>query len=82
MKINKESILANLSKMPYNPRYLDHKYHQYTYPIQNPNTRVMILKLKAVLGQSKFYFTGRFADWEYYHMDVAIGAAMDLCKAI
>ena len=29
-----------------------------------------------------FYLTGRFADWEYYNMDVAMGAAMDLCKMI
>ena len=25
-----------------------------------------------------FYFTGRFADWEYYNMDIAMGAAMDM----
>lgn len=42
----------------------------------------MIHSLKAYLTQSNFYFTGRFADWEYYNMDVAMGAAMDLCKTI
>lgn len=34
-----------------------------------------IEKLEAI-------YSGRFADWEYYNMDVAIGAAMDLSKAI
>ncbi len=56
--------------------------NRYTYPIQNAHTREMIRKLKTELASASFYFTGRFADWEYYNMDVAIGAAMDLCKTI
>ena len=42
----------------------------------------MIKSLKDALALSGFYFTGRFADWEYYNMDVAMGAAMDLVKKI
>ena len=42
----------------------------------------MIHNLKDALSPYGFYFTGRFADWEYYNMDVAMGAAMDLCKKI
>ena len=42
----------------------------------------MIKNLKADLAPAGFYFTGRFTDWEYYNMDVAIGAAMDLCKTL
>ena len=38
----------------------------------------MILDLKDTLSPYGFYFTGRFADWEYYNMDVAMGAAMDM----
>lgn len=79
-EISKEDILDNLSRIPLNPKYLDHQYNKYTYPIQDANTRGMIKSLKGVLAPSGFYFTGRFADWEYYNMDVAIGAAMDLCK--
>ncbi len=80
--ISKEDILDNLSRIPLNPKYLDHKYNQYTYPIQDANTRDMIKNLKATLVPFDFYFTGRFADWEYYNMDVAIGASMDLCNKI
>lgn len=80
--IGKEDILANLAKMPLNPSYITHKYNKYTYPIQHADTRKLIKQLKEKLASSKFYFTGRFADWEYYNMDVAIGAAMDLCKKI
>lgn len=80
--INKEDILENLKRIPLNPKYLDHKFNKYTYPIQDVNTRTMINKLKKETSLSNFYFTGRFADWEYYNMDVAIGAAMDLCKTL
>ena len=80
--IKKEEIFDNLSKIPLHPKYLDHQYNQYTYPIQDANTRGMIKQLKAVLAPYQFYFTGRFADWEYYNMDVAMGAAMDVSKDI
>ena len=75
-EISKEDILENLKRIPLNPKYLDHNYNQYTYPIQDANTRTMIKSLKENLAQEGFYFTGRFADWEYYNMDVAIAAAM------
>lgn len=78
--INKDEILDNLSQIPLNPVYIDHKYNQYTYPIQDANTRHMIHDIKAILAPNGFYFTGRFADWEYYNMDVAMGAAIDLIK--
>lgn len=81
-EISKEDILYNLSRIPLHPKYLDHKYNKYTYPIQDANTRGLIKQLKADLTLHGFYFTGRFADWEYYNMDVAIAAAMDTCKMI
>lgn len=81
-EISKEDIIDNLKHIPLHPRYITHQYNQYTYPIQNANTRSMIQKLKSKLLPYGFYFTGRFADWEYYNMDVAIGAAMDLTSNI
>lgn len=80
-EIDKDGILDNLTRMPLHPKYIDHKYNQYTYPIQDHNTRRMVKDLKAELAQIGFYFTGRFADWEYYNMDAAIGAAMDMINA-
>lgn len=81
-EINKEDILKNLKRIPFNPKYIDHKYNKYTYPIQNANTRTIIKDLKSVLALYDFNFTGRFADWEYYNMDVAMWAAIELCKHI
>lgn len=81
-EISKENILVNLKRIPLNPNYIDHKYNKYTYPIQDNDTRSMIKELKATVMPKGLYFTGRFADWEYYNMDVAMGAAMDLCITI
>lgn len=79
-EISREEIIQQLKFIPMHPIYLDHHYNKYTYPIQDANTRDMIASLKKDLSKEKFFFTGRFADWEYYNMDVAMGAAMDLCK--
>lgn len=81
-EISIDDIKSNLQRIPLNPVYLNHKYNKYTYPIQDTNTRIMIKSLKDILSSEELYFTGRFADWEYYNMDVAIGVAMDLCKTI
>lgn len=67
--------------MPLNPKYIDHKFNNFTYPIQDKNTRLMIKSLKDKLKTYGFYMTGRFADWEYYNMDAAIGASMDMVNA-
>ena len=79
--ISKEDIIENLSRIPLNPKYIDHKYNKYTYPIQDANTRQLIRNLKSSLRVFGLYFTGRFADWEYYNMDVAMGSAMDMVKS-
>jgi hypothetical protein len=73
---------AELKKTPLNHKYLDHHYNEYTYPIQDHRTKDLIRSLKMKLQNRGFYFTGRFADWEYYNMDIAMGASMDICKII
>jgi len=79
-EISENDIRSQLERMPFHPRYITHHYSRYTYPIQNQETRGMIQSLKATLAPYQIFFTGRFADWEYYNMDVAMGAAMDLCR--
>ena len=78
--ISESSIMENLEEMPYSPKYLSSHYERYTYPIQSSTTRTLINSIKGVLEPRGFYLLGRFAEWEYYNMDVAIGAALDLTK--
>lgn len=80
--ISETEIEKNLAKMPLHPRYICHQYNPYTYPIQDKSTRQMIADLKQRLSSHNFFFTGRFADWEYYNMDVAMDAAMKTCREI
>ena len=81
-EISENDIRMNLAKMPLHPQYITHQYNPYTYPIQDNHTRQMIKDLKEELAASHFFFTGRFADWEYYNMDVAMDAAMKTCNHI
>ena len=78
-EISLEDIKDNLQKMPFSPIYITHKYNKYTYPIQTAGTRGMINEFKQVMCKNNFHITGRFADWEYYNMDAAMAAAMQLC---
>lgn len=81
-EISEGDIKLNLAQMPLHPQYIAHQYNPYTYPIQDAHTREMVVNLKKDLASYEFYFTGRFADWEYYNMDVAMDAAMKTCHKI
>lgn len=78
--IDEKKIRNQLPKIPFSPRYITHRYTKYTYPIQNSNTRELICNIKKVTEPEGMYLLGRFAEWEYYNMDVAVGAALDLAK--
>lgn len=80
--ISKEEIDNNLNKIPFSPKYITHHYEPYTYPIQDSNTRDLIKSIKEVTEPNGFYLLGRFAEWEYYNMDAAMGASIDLLKKI
>ena len=77
-----DSILEELKSVPLHPKYLSHSYNKYTYPVQNKDTRSIVADFKKNLCAKGFFFTGRFADWEYYNMDVAVLAAMKTCNKI
>lgn len=81
-EVDEKSILENLEKIPFAPKYLAHRYTKYTYPIQNGSTRTVIDSIKNEMEPEGLYLLGRFAEWEYYNMDAAIGAAIDLSKSI
>lgn len=80
--ISEAEIKDQLKRIPLHPQYLSHKYNECSYPIQDSSTRALIKEVKELLKPMDIFLTGRFADWEYFNMDVAMGAAMDLCKSI
>lgn len=82
LQLSKEEILEQLANIPFHPRYIDHCYTPYTYPLQTTNTPDIIANAKAQLEPLDFYLLGRFAEWEYYNMDAAIEAAMKLTSKL
>lgn len=78
--ISEDEIKKQLEVIPMHPKFISSHYSKYTYPIQNKDSRKLIQDFKNHLAQYGIFFTGRFADWEYYNMDAAMGAAMDTCK--
>lgn len=81
-EISKEKILEQLQRIPFSPRYIAHRYTPCTYPVQDGKTRRIIDKAKEQLEPQGIYLLGRFAEWEYYNMDAAMGAAMKLCSQL
>ena len=77
-----EQISEQLSLIPFAPKYITHRYTACTYPVQNSQTRDIIAAAKAKLEPQGIYLLGRFAEWEYYNMDAAIGAGMKLCSKL
>lgn len=80
--VDKKTVLDNLKKLPFSPKYIDHTFTEFTYPIQQDNTRCIISTLKEKIEPQAMFLVGRFAEWEYYNMDAAMGAAMDLSDKI
>ena len=81
-EISEEEIKQQLSLMPLHPKYITHRYHPYTYPIQDKETRSMLQSFKKAMEHYGLYMTGRFVDWEYYNMDAAMLAAMRTAERI
>ena len=81
-EISEEEIKRQLASIPLHPRYITHRNHPYTYPIQDRNTRAMLQSFKKEMASHQLFMTGRFVDWEYYNMDVAMLAAMRTAKNI
>lgn len=79
---SEDEILDNLKRIPLNPKYVTHNYCEFTYPIQGGDTRQLILALKKLYEPNGLFLLGRFAEWEYYNMDAAIGAALELSKKL
>lgn len=80
--VSEDSIKKQLNDIPFTPKYITHTYTKYTYPIQDSQTRFLISNIKNITEKEGLFLSGRFAEWEYYNMDAAMGAAMDAVKRI
>lgn len=81
-EMSREEIEEQLQRIPFSPRYITHRYTPCTYPVQNGETRSIIKAAKTALEPFSIYLLGRFAEWEYYNMDAAMAAAMQLARQL
>jgi protoporphyrinogen oxidase len=79
---SESEIVEQLKRLPLHPKYLAHHYEKYTYPIQDMETRKNIQLMRQRLASKHLYLCGRFAEWEYYNMDVAMASAISLSKEL
>lgn len=77
-KCDTEVMKEEIKKLPGNLSPLSFNFEPNSYVVQEKGTREKIQKVKELLTPKGFHLTGRFAEWEYYNMDKAIEAAMDL----
>jgi len=78
--LSEEEMRNELIKLPGNLQPIAFNQEPNSYVVQHSNTRELISKLKSVLKPFNFFLLGRFAEWEYYNMDKAIEAAMNLVQ--
>lgn len=76
-KMNKEITL-----LPGNLKPISYNYEENSYVIQENDTRDIINNLKFHLEQYNIFLHGRFAEWEYYNMDVCIEKSLVLSNKL
>lgn len=81
-KVSIEDMTNEIKKLPGNLSPISFNCEENSYVIQNKNTRSLIQKTKDILEPNNIFLLGRFAEWEYYNMDKAVEAAMNLVKKI
>lgn len=77
-----DDMRKEIAQLPGNLVPIAFNYEPNSYVIQYPDTREKINFLKTQFEQINFYLLGRFAEWEYYNMDTAINAAMNLADKV
>jgi protoporphyrinogen oxidase len=79
-KVSLDVMKEEIKNLPGNLEAIKSNYEPNSYVVQDKDTRVNIKKLKDQLSPLNFYLTGRFAEWEYYNMDKAIEASMNVAN--
>lgn len=80
--VDPETAKAEALQLPGIRSVIDYNYRESTYVVQQTGTRELIMDLKNSLKNHSIYLTGRFAEWEYYNMDTAMNAALELSEVL
>lgn len=75
-------MCEEVKKLPGNLKPLDWNHEPNSYILHNHETADLLRKASLSLKSEGIFLLGRFAEWEYYNMDKAIEAAMQIEKEI
>lgn len=81
-KLSQNDMIFELSKLPGNLVPISFNFEPNSYVIQTENSRKLVTAIKTKLLKYNVFLLGRFAEWEYYNMDVCIEASMKLYKEL
>jgi hypothetical protein len=81
-KVSFEEMCEEAGRLPGNLQPLDWNYEPESYILHNHATAALLAQAREELKKDGIFLLGRFAEWEYYNMDKAIEAAMDLAKQL
>lgn len=77
-----DEMCREATRLPGNLKPISFNQEKNSYVIQNQDTRSKINSLKTELEKINIHVLGRFAEWEYYNMDKAIEAGMEVADRI
>ena len=80
--ISQSDFEKEIETLPGHPKIVAYNYCPLSYVFHLEETKDIIERVRYELSAKNFYLLGRFAEWEYYNMDTAIFAAMQLAKKI
>jgi len=75
-------MCEEIKKLPGNLNPLGWNQEPNSYILHSPETKALVDEARLKLKGDNIYLLGRFAEWEYYNMDKAIEAAMQLNKEL
>jgi protoporphyrinogen oxidase len=75
-----EEMEKEIGALPGNLKVLDMHFEPNSYVIQTSGVREKISRIRSKLAKYHIYPVGRFAEWEYYNMDMAIESAMNCAR--
>ncbi|MDQ3536558.1 MAG: UDP-galactopyranose mutase, partial [Bacteroidota bacterium] len=77
-----ETMSEEVKKLPGNLVPISFNYEPNSYVIQDKDTKVKINQIKSHLKNKRIFTLGRFAEWEYYNMDMCIEKALAVSEDI
>lgn len=80
--LSESDFIAELSGLPFAPTPVAYNYCPASYVVHAQGASERLGRLASILNRADLYLCGRFAEWKYHNMDVAIASALRTAEAI